>query len=236
MGDPVLSSVPINGLRSIGYLEERIGKILLLKPLPLKDFNFNAFKYEGKETTHFSVFDGKMAVSNTYTINSLFGSGLVVDRAGFLLNNEMDDFSTPGFANQFAAIGNSANYIEGRKRMLSSQSPTIVVKNGRMEAALGSPGGTTIPNSVVQVILNIHQLGMSPWQAVYAPRLHHQWMPDTLFVEREFSPAILNMLSDMGYKIKKRGNIGDVNGIYLWQGKYFPIADPRGDGRGEIRR
>ncbi len=236
MGDPDFSSVPINGLRSRAYLEERIGKILLLKPLPLKDFNFNPFKYEGKETTHFSVFDGKMAVSNTYTINSLFGSGLVVEGAGFLLNNEMDDFSTPGFANQFGAIGAEANYIEGRKRMLSSQSPTIIVKNGNVEAVLGSPGGTTIPNSVVQVILNIYQLGMSPWQAVYVPRLHHQWMPDKLLVERNLSPEILSSLSNMGYKIKKRGNIGDVNGIYLWQGKYLPIADPRGDGRGGISR
>lgn len=231
MGDPDYSKIPLQGMRSEKYLQEKFKKLLLLAPLPLKNFDFDPFKYEGKETTHFSVFDGKMAVSNTYTINSLFGNGLVVKGAGFLLNNEMDDFSVPGYANQFGAIGSKANFIEGGKRMLSSQSPTIVVKEGKVEAVLGSPGGTTIPNSVVQVILNLYQLRMSPWEAAYSPRLHHQWIPDVLFMEKGFSPTISNALENMGYRIKIRKRIGDVNGIYLWHGKYVPIADPRGDGR-----
>ena len=231
MGDPDFSKIPLTGLRSEKYLEERMEKLLLLVPLPMESFNFDPFKYEGKETTHFSVFDGKMAVSNTYTINGLFGNGLVVSGAGFLLNNEMDDFSVPGFANQFGAIGSKANFIEGGKRMLSSQSPTIVIKNGRVEAVLGAPGGTTIPNSVVQVILNLYQLGMTPWEAVYSPRLHHQWLPDVLFLERDFPQNLSRALGDMGYRIKTRRRIGDVNGIYYWKGKYVPVADHRGDGR-----
>ena len=231
MGDPDFARVPVKGIRSEIYLREKIERIKLFKPIPLTKFDFNPFKHESTETTHFSVFDGKIAVSNTYTINSLFGCGLVVEGAGFLLNNEMDDFSTPGFANQFGAIGSEANYIEGGKRMLSSQTPTIVVNDGKVEAILGAPGGTTIPNSVVQVILNIYQLGMTPWEAVYTQRLHHQWMPDTLFAERGFSRTILDFLKNEGFSIKLRTRIGDVNGIYLWKGKYIPIADPRADGR-----
>ncbi len=232
MGDADFAEVPLKGLRSKPYLVERMKMIPLLCPLPPEKFNFDPWKYEKQETTHFSVFDGKMAVSNTYTINGLFGSGLVVEGAGFLLNNEMDDFSTPGAPNQFGALGSKANYIEEGKRMLSSMTPTVVVKKGRVEAVLGSPGGTTIPSAVAQVILNLYFFKMSPWQAVASPRLHHQWFPDLVFLGKGFDPEVAKELEKMGYRIRWRSPIGDVNGIYLWEGKYYPIADPRGDGKG----
>ncbi len=232
MGDPDFSRIPINGLRSKGYLMDRIKLIKLLSPLEGEKFNFNPWAYEKTETTHFSVFDGKMAVSNTYTINGLFGSGLVVEGAGFLLNNEMDDFTTPGAANQFGALGSPANYIQEGKRMLSSMTPTIAVNKGKVEAVLGSPGGTTIPSAVAQVLLNLYLLKMDPWEAVATPRAHHQWWPDVVFAGRGFEPEILDALEKMGYRVKIRNPIGDVNGIYLWRGKYYPIPDPRGDGKG----
>ena len=232
MGDADFSKIPIQGLRSRDYLMERLKLIRLLSPLDGSKFNFNPWAFEKKETTHFSVFDGKMAVSNTYTINGLFGSGLVVEGAGFLLNNEMDDFTTPGAANQFGALGSPANYIQEGKRMLSSMSPTIVVREGKVEAVLGSPGGTTIPSAVAQVILNLYLFQMDPWEAVASPRLHHQWWPDVVFAGRGFDPGIIQGLQRMGYRVKVRAPIGDVNGIYLWKGRYYPIPDPRGDGKG----
>ncbi len=232
MGDADFAKVPLKGLRSRDYLMERIKMIPLLCPLPPDEFKFDPWKYEKQQTTHFSVFDGKMAVSNTYTINGLFGSGLVVEGAGFLLNNEMDDFSTPGAANQFGALGSEANYIEEGKRMLSSMTPTIVVGKNGVEAVLGSPGGTTIPSAVAQVLLNLYLLKMDPWQAVALPRLHHQWYPDLVFLGRGFDPGVAEALKGMGYRIKWRRPIGDVNGIYLWKGRYYPVADPRGDGKG----
>ncbi len=236
MGDPDFARVPLRGLRSRAYLMERLRRIPLLSPLPPEKFEFNPWKYEREETTHFSVYDGKMAVSNTYTINGLFGSGLVVEGAGFLLNNEMDDFSTPGVANQFGALGSQANYIQEGKRMLSSMTPTLVLREGRVEAVLGSPGGTTIPSVVAQVLLNLYLLKMDPWEAVVAPRLHHQWYPDLVFLGRDFSPSAARALEKMGYRLRWRRPLGDVNGIYLWAGRYYPIADPRGDGRGAVVR
>ena len=140
---------------------------------------------ESEETTHYSIYDGKgNAVSTTTTINSGYGSKVVVDGAGFLLNNEMDDFSVkPGFANQFGLIGSIANSIEPGKRMLSSMTPTIILKDGSPYLILGSPGGSTILTVVLQVILNCIDFKMDIQEAINQPRIHHQWLPDQIDFE-----------------------------------------------------
>ncbi len=232
MGDPDFEKIPVTGMRSEAYIKEKAAKIRLLSRIPLEKFKFDPFSYESEETTHFSVLDDEgMAVSNTYTINGRFGCGLVVEGAGFLLNNEMDDFTVkPGFPNMFGAIQSEANKILPEKRMLSSQSPTIILKGGKVEMVVGSPGGTRIPNAVLQVILNRLFLRLSPLESMTAPRIHHQYLPDILFVEKGFPQELQEELEKMGYRIKVRGIIGRVNAIFFDKGKYVGIADPRAAG------
>ncbi len=233
MGDADFEKVPVEGMRSEEYIREKARWIRLLAPLPVEKLSFNPFPYEADETTHFCVLDDEgMGVSNTYTINGLFGCGLVVEGAGFLLNNEMDDFAIkPGTPNMFGAVQGKANRILPEKRMLSSQTPTIVVKDGRIEMLIGSPGGTRIPNAVAQVIINRLLLKMSPQQAMAAPRIHHQYLPDILFVEKSFPEQIRKKLEQMGHKVKVRAySIGRVNAVFATEKGYVGIADPRASG------
>jgi len=158
----------------------------------------------------------------------------VVEGAGFLLNNEMDDFSSkPGFPNMYGLIGGEANAIAPHKRMLSSMTPTILLKDGKLFMVIGTPGGSTIITTVLQVILNVIQHGMNIQQAVAAPRVHHQWTPDFLYYEKDtLSDEILKALLQRGYQLKERGSIGDAHGIIIdpKTGKLWGGADPRMDG------
>jgi gamma-glutamyltranspeptidase/glutathione hydrolase len=187
---------------------------------------------ESEETTHLSVIDKEgNAVAVTTTLNNSYGSKTVVAGAGFFMNDEMDDFSIkPGVPNMYGAIGGDANAILPRKRMLSSMSPTIVLKEGKTFLVAGTPGGTTIPTSVFQTLVNILEFGMSTEDAVYKPKFHHQWLPDELEVEKSFPESVREGLKKMGYTIKQRGSIGRTEVIkVLPDGKFEVVADNRGD-------
>jgi len=189
--------------------------------------------YESPQTTHFSVVDRwGNAVANTYTLNSAFGCGVTVKGAGFLLNNEMDDFSIkPGYPNIYGLVGSEANAIEPGKRMLSSMSPTIVLEGDRLFMVLGTPGGSTIPTTVFQVLANVVDFHMDLQEAVAAGRFHEQYLPDALYVEEgALAPAVEAELQAMGHRIVHRGPIGDVQAILVAPDGLHCVSDPRGYG------
>jgi gamma-glutamyltranspeptidase / glutathione hydrolase len=233
LGDPDYYHVPTKKLLNSDYLLSRAAAI---NPLSAhKSKNIEPAKFmESEETTHYSILDKYgNAVSMTTTLNAAYGSKLMVPGAGFLLNNEMDDFSIkPGAPNLFGLVGGEANKIEPGKRMLSSITPTIVCKDGQLEIILGTPGGSTIITSVFQVVLNLIEFGLSPFEAVQAVRFHHQWLPDQIFVENaiDFPEDVLPRLENIGHDIYVRGNIGRVELIYLDSlKKIHVVADKRGD-------
>lgn len=187
---------------------------------------------ESTETTHISVIDKDgNAVAVTTTLNGLYGSKVVVSGAGFFLNNEMDDFSVkPGVPNMYGAIGGEANSIKPGKRMLSSMTPTIVLKNNKPFLIVGTPGGTTIPTSVYQTIVNIVDFKLNPNLAVNLPKFHHQWLPETVIVEKGFPEPTVLALEKMNYKIEKVSQIGRTEIILVDEnGNAIAVADGRGD-------
>jgi cell division protein FtsZ len=185
-----------------------------------------------EETTHFSVVDpeGNM-VAVTTTLNGGYGNRTVVGGAGFILNNEMDDFSAkPGSPNMYGAIGGEANSIAPHKRMLSSMTPTLLTKNNKPYLTVGTPGGTTIPTSVFQTIVNLVDFNMSLEDAINNPKFHHQWLPDDVSIEKTFNQNTKAAIEKMGYRIKERGSIGRTDGIVIGPtGKRITVADKRGD-------
>ena len=230
LGDEDFIKVPLKGLISKKYaaaLREGIdtekaapsSTIAPGKPLP----------YESNETTHFSIVDKfGNAVSNTYTINFSYGSGIVVEGAGFLLNNEMDDFSAkPGVPNAYGLIGGEANKIEPDKRMLSSMSPTIVKQAGKNFLITGSPGGSRIITTTLQVIMNVIDHGLNIQSSVAAPRIHHQWLPDQLRIEEGLSPDTIKALQVMGHEVKQKSAMGAIQSILIRNGVMYGGADPR---------
>lgn len=187
---------------------------------------------ESKETTHISILDSEgNAVAITTTLNGNYGSKVVVAGAGFLLNNEMDDFSIkPGVPNMFGAVGGEANAIQPRKRMLSSMSPTILLKNGKICMVVGTPGGTTIPTSVFQSIVNVIDFKMSPNMTVNSPKFHHQWLPETILFEQSFPKSTIQQLSLIGYKPEYTPQIGRTEMIVVHEaGNIHAVADGRGE-------
>lgn len=237
LGDADFVKVPVKTLVSEAYLRER-----------MKDFqpgvagNSRSTKEgvipESEETTHLSVIDAAgNAVAVTTTLNGSYGSRTVVSGAGFILNNEMDDFSVkPGVPNMYGAIGAEANAIAPGKRMLSSMTPTIVLKNRQPYLVVGTPGGTTIPTSIIQSLVNMIDYKMTPEDAVNQPKFHHQWLPDEVMVENDFNSSTLQELEAMGYKVVKRGQIGRTELIEIKNGKkktITAIADKRGDDSAE---
>lgn len=239
LGDEDFYPVPKEWLISKNYARELFSKIFD-SAIPSEKIIPGSPKLykESKETTHYSIYDGMgNAVSTTTTINSSYGSKLVVDGAGFLLNNEMDDFSVkPGVANQFGLIGSHANSIEASKRMLSSMTPTIILKDGNPYLIVGSPGGSTILTVVLQVILNCLEFNMDLQEAINQPRIHHQWLPDKIDYE-EFGMTldVKNNLIDKGHKIGEMKVLGRVEGILIDKEKniIYGATDSRGYGSAE---
>lgn len=231
MGDPDYWKVPQKTLMSDAYLTDRMKDF---DPLHAsKSENITAgIIHESDETTHISIIDadGNM-VAVTTTLNGGYGSRTVVGGAGFLLNDEMDDFSIkPGVPNMYGAIGGEANAITAGKRMLSSMTPTLVTKDNKPFMVVGTPGGTTIPTSVFQSIINVVDFGMNASDAVNKPKFHHQWLPDEVLVEKTFNSGTKTQLQNMGYTLKDRGAIGRTELIkILSTGKREAAADIRGD-------
>jgi gamma-glutamyltranspeptidase/glutathione hydrolase len=218
MGDPDFVKVPMDILTSKSYAERLRSRIRQGTATPSDQVRPGTSFPEGTNTTHYSVVDRwGNAVAITYTINDYYGSAAAVDGAGFLLNNEMDDFAIkPGVPNLYGLLGGDANAVESYKRPLSSMSPTIILKDGQVYLVLGSPGGSRIITTVMQVILNVVDHGMTIREAVDAPRVHLQWIPDELRIEKNgLSADTIAKLTAMGYKVQVRGNMGDVNAIMV---------------------
>ena len=236
MGDQDFVKVPVRTLSSSKYLRNRMNDFIPGKATPSETVQPGNVNPESEETTHLSVADqfGNV-VSVTTTLNGGYGSKTVVGGAGFLMNNEMDDFSVkPGVANMYGAVGKEANAIQAGKRMLSSMTPTVVLKDNKPFLVVGTPGGTTIPTSVFQTLVNILEFGQSPLDAVNNPKFHHQWLPDQLMVEKDFPVDVIRAMENMGYKVTNRGVIGRTEVIQLnWKGKKLinleAVADKRGD-------
>ncbi|NCU04318.1 MAG: gamma-glutamyltransferase [Chitinophagaceae bacterium] len=235
LGDRDFVKVPVKKLTSTAYLQQRMSDFEPGKAGNSKTTGHGNANPESEETTHLSVYDADgNAVSVTTTLNGGYGSRTIVGGAGFLLNNEMDDFSIkPGVPNMYGALGTEANAIAPNKRMLSSMTPTIVLKNGKPFLVIGSPGGTTIPTQVYQVLLNTLEFNLSLEDAVWKPRFHHQWLPDVVYVERTFPMEVRTKLEAMGYKIVERGNIGRFEAIKIVNGLAEAVADNRGDDHAE---
>ena len=234
LGDPDFWKVPQKELLEPAYNNSRMTNLTWDKATPSSEIQAGEFaKKESEETTHFSIVDkAGNAVSLTTTINTSYGNYVVVKGAGFLLNNEMDDFSVkPGVANYFGLIGYEANAIAPNKRMLSSMTPTILEKDGKLSMVVGTPGGSTIMTSVFQTILNVVDFGMDMQEAVNAKKFHHQWLPDRVDIEPDaLKPEVQQKLEAKGYTFYKRNSIGRVDAILVTKkGTYQTGADPRGD-------
>jgi gamma-glutamyltranspeptidase/glutathione hydrolase len=237
MGDMDFYKVPVQTLTSEKYLQDR-----------MKDYDPSkagtstitqhgiAGNYESEETTHLSVIDKEgNAVAVTTTLNNSYGSRTVVGGGGFFMNDEMDDFSVkPGVPNMYGAIGGEANAIVPGKRMLSSMTPTLVLKNDKPYIVAGTPGGTTIPTSLFQTLVNMLEFEMNTDDAVNKPKFHHQWLPDEVYVEKGFPQAVKDALVKMGYLLKERNGIGRTEVIKVMpDGKFEGVADGRGDDAAE---
>ncbi|WP_253273033.1 gamma-glutamyltransferase [Halomonas sp. PR-M31] len=230
LGDTDFVEVPLKGITSKGYADELRSQISMDKATPSDTIApGNPLPYESNETTHFSIADGNgMAVSNTYTINFSYGSGIVVEGAGFLLNNEMDDFSAkPGVPNAYGLIGGEANKVEPNKRMLSSMTPTIVKKDGKNFLVTGSPGGSRIITTTLQVLMNVIDHDMNIQTAVSVPRIHHQWLPDEIRIEQGISPDTIALLESLGHSVSKQEAMGAAQSLMIEDGVFSGGADPR---------
>lgn len=230
LGDPDFVKIPVTGLTSKAYANERVktiddnkarlsSTIKPGKPQP----------YESDQTTHYSVMDkAGNAVAVTYTLNLNFGSGIVVEGTGILLNNEMDDFSVkPGVPNAFGLVGGAANAIEAKKRPLSSMTPTIVMKNNKPWLVTGSPGGARIITTVLQSVVNTIDHEMNPAEAIITPRVHHQWLPDELRVEEGISPDTIKLLQDKGHNVVTKAPMGRIQIIQADDSGFYGYSDPR---------
>ena len=235
MGDADFVKVPVKKLTSEAYAKERMSDFDTAKAGSSQVTQPGNINPESEETTHLSVADKwGNAVSLTTTLNGGYGSKTVVGGAGFLLNNEMDDFSAkPGVPNMYGAVGGEANAIAPGKRMLSSMTPAIVLKNNKPYIVLGTPGGTTIPTSVFQTLVDMLEFNMNPRDAVNKPKFHHQWLPDEVEVEREFPAPAIEQLKAMGYKVMVRGTIGRTEVIKITYASGKATMEAVGDQRGD---
>ncbi|HOW10262.1 MAG TPA: gamma-glutamyltransferase [Bacteroidales bacterium] len=234
LGDPDFVGIPLKEMLDTAYLHSRMINFNTGSATPSSSLSHGSFATaESEETTHYTVVDCHgNAVAATTTLNNTFGSAIVVDSAGFLLNNQMDDFSVkPGFPNMYGLIGSEANSIKGGKRMLSSMTPVIVEKDGSLFLAGGSPGGSTIPTTVLQVLINVIDYGMNIRQAVDTGRFHHQWLPDLITYENNsLDQTVIAGLGKIGHHLKSRASIGRVNAVMILPGnRKWGVGDTRGD-------
>ncbi|MDG9811537.1 gamma-glutamyltransferase [Pseudomonas juntendi] len=237
LGDPAFTQVPVDKLVAKDYLAKRAAQV---NPKAISDTDKVKPGLEPHQTTHFSIVDKHgNAVSNTYTLNLDYGSGVVVKGAGFLLNDEMDDFSAkPGAANAFGVVGGDANAIEPGKRMLSSMSPSLMTRDGKVELVIGTPGGSRIFTSIFQVMNNLYDYGMPLDKAVAAQRVHHQLLPKNTIYFDSYAPLtgpVADGLKKMGYVLEDQGwEMGDIQAIRVEGAKLETASDPRGRGVGMI--
>ncbi|MDP3547384.1 MAG: gamma-glutamyltransferase [Phreatobacter sp.] len=230
LGDPDSVAVPVRGLTSRAYADGLRGQIDAERARPSAEIRAgDPAPHEGEQTTHFSVVDRfGNAVSNTYTLNFSYGLGLVADGTGILLNNEMDDFAAKaGAVNAFGLVQGDANLPGPGKRPLSSMTPTILFRDGKVAMVTGSPGGSRIITITLQTILNVVDHGMNVAEAVAAPRIHHQWLPDAIDIEGGLSPDTLRLLEARGHRIAPRGAFGNVNAILAVPGGWAGASDTR---------
>ena len=252
MGDPDFSKLPVYELMDDEYVKKRMESFSWEKATTSSEVSHGEVKVteESDQTTHYSIIDGNgNSVSVTTTLNTNYGSKVFVEKGGFFLNNEMDDFSSkPGHPNSFCLLGSEANSVEANKRMLSSMTPTIVLKDNKPSLIVGTPGGSTIITSVFQIILNIYEFNMSMQEAVNAPRFHHQWLPDVVIIEEGGIDSVKDsILRSKNYLVislpikvdgpgmSARSSIGKVDAIFIDEnGKVSIGADPRGDDHGSV--
>ncbi|MGB3274629.1 MAG: gamma-glutamyltransferase, partial [Castellaniella sp.] len=230
LGDTDFVTVPVAGLVSKAYARHLAADIEADRARPAAEIRSGQPQpYESDQTTHFSVADAAgNAVAVTYTLNTNFGSGIVADGTGILLNNEMDDFSAkPGVANVYGLTGGEANAIQPGKRPLSSMTPTIVLRDGRPWLVTGSPGGARIITTVLETVVDAIDFGMNPAEAAAQPRFHHQWQPDELRVEKGFSPDTLALLRGYGHRVAVKPAMGRTQTILIRDGMLYGASDPR---------
>jgi gamma-glutamyltranspeptidase / glutathione hydrolase len=233
LGDPDFVDVPVAALTSDAYAAHLRSLISLGRPRPAAEIGpGDLAPYESPETTHFSIVDAAgNAVANTYTLNFSYGTGLVAEGTGILLNNELDDFSAkPGVPNAYGLIGGDANAVARDKRPLSSMSPTIVLADGEPFLVTGSPGGSRIITTVLQVIMNVVDHGMNIAEATHAPRIHHQWLPDELRIEEGLSPDTIRLLEQIGHTVSVQDAMGSTHSIMVTEAGLFGSSDPRTPG------
>ncbi|BAJ02592.1 gamma-glutamyltransferase [Shewanella violacea] len=233
LGDPDFYKVPVQALTSKDYASKLAGQIKINKATPSSEIKPGKLApYESNQTTHYSVVDKwGNAVSNTYTLNFSYGSGLVAKGTGILLNNEMDDFSAkPGTPNGYGLVGGEANSVEGNKRPLSSMSPTIVMKDGKPFIITGSPGGSRIITTTMQIIMNVIDHDLNIAEATTAPRMHHQWLPDVLRVEQSLNRDTIDLLEAKGHKVNVSRAMGSTQSIMVTDQGVFGSSDPRRTG------
>jgi gamma-glutamyltranspeptidase/glutathione hydrolase len=230
LGDPDFYPVPVKALLSPDYAKTLAKSIDSKHATPSSQVKPGKLApYESDQTTHYSVVDKwGNAVSNTYTLNFSYGSGLVADGTGILLNNEMDDFSAkPGTPNGYGLVGGEANSVQGNKRPLSSMSPTMIMKDGQPFLVTGSPGGARIITTVLQIIMNVIDHDLNIAEASFAPRMHHQWLPDEIRVERSLNGDTIALLEAMGHQVKVKSSMGSTQSIMVTEEGKFGASDPR---------
>lgn len=234
LGDPDFVKVPVRGMLDPAYVDRIRASIDPDHASPSASVKpGKPAPSEPTETTHLSIVDERgNAVALTYTINGSYGNGVTVPKLGFLLNNEMDDFAVkPGVPNMFQLVQGEANAIQPKKTPLSSMTPTMLVKDGQLRMVVGAPGGSRIITGVMQVILNVVDFGMNIQDAIDAPRFHHQWLPDKLYLERGFSPDTIALLKQRGHEIDAAETVANVNGIVISDGWLSGAWDGRRDGK-----
>jgi gamma-glutamyltranspeptidase/glutathione hydrolase len=236
LADPDFVRVPVSGLLHPHYIEKLRASIDPNRASSSSEIGpGNPAPFESSETTHISIVEAQgNAAALTYTLNGTYGSGVTVPGLGFLLNNEMDDFSAkPGEPNMFGLVQGETNAIQPRKRPLSSMTPTIVLRDGKLHMVLGAPGGSRIITAVLQVFLNVADFGMNIQRAIDAPRFHHQWKPDALSLEEGFSPDTIALLQSRGHTVNTvtPGELGRVEAIVVDDGWVQGGTDRRGHGK-----
>ncbi len=234
IGDPAFVKIPMQQLLDVGYITQRLANIDPKHATPSSEIGAGAKLQESEHTTHFSVVDGSgLAVANTYTLNGGFGARVVVPGTGVILNNEMDDFTAKvGAPNMFGLVQGPQNGVEPGKRMLSSMTPTIIAKDGKLRAIVGSPGGPTITTTVAQIVMQLIDHGRTLEQSVAATRVHHQWLPDQIWHEESLPAPTVAALAAMGHKLQSRSRIGHANCIEVdpKSAAFVAVADVARDG------